>query len=185
MTNNEMNLLIAELAAKCSVTQEDARAALEAGNWNKLTAGQILEDEKLRRAREIEEVVSSCETAAAQAAAAEKAEAAEEPGATTAKAEEAGNAESRNHRGSKGLKNLGDSIRRLVACGNRNRFVVRRNDAALLDFPVTVMVVLMLFAFWTCIPLLAIGLFLGCRYSFIGQDADRAAEYIKKTVAGT
>ena len=38
---------------------------------------------------------------------------------------------------------------------------------------VTVVAVLMLFAFWTCIPLLVLGLFLGCRYSFIGRDLGR------------
>ena len=33
------------------------------------------------------------------------------------------------------------------------------------------------------VPLLVIGLFSGCRYSFIGQDFDKAVEYIKKTAA--
>lgn len=187
MTNNEMNLMIAELAAKCSVTQEEAKAALEAGNWNKLTAGQMLENEKLRKAQEIEEVVSNCETATAQAVAdeptvneqTEKVEQAE----TTEKVEDTERTEAGKHCCGKGMKNLGDHIRRLVACGNRNRFVVRRNDATLLELPVTVVVVLMLFAFWTCVPLLVIGLFLGCRYSFSGQDFDKAVEYMKKTAA--
>ena len=194
MTNNEMNLLIAELAAKCNVTQEEAKAALEAGNWNKLTAGQMLENEKLRKAQEIEEVVSNCETASAQATAqavadeptvdaqTEKVEQAEDAG-TTEKAEGGKHSESKKCCCGKGMKNLGDHIRRLVACGNRNRFVVRRNDATLLELPVTVVVVLMLFAFWTCVPLLVIGLFLGCRYSFSGQDFDKAVEYMKKTAA--
>ena len=43
--------------------------------------------------------------------------------------------------------------------------------------------ILMLFAFWTCVPLLVIGLFLGCRYSFSGQDFDKTVEYMKKTAA--
>jgi len=191
MTNNEMNLMIAELAAKCNVTQEEAKAALEAGNWNKLTAEQMLEDEKLRKAQEIEEVVSTCETATAQATAqavadeptvdeqTEKIEQAE----TTEKAEGAKHSEAKKHCCGKGMENLGDHIRRLVACGNRNRFVVRRNDATLLELPVTVVVVLMLFAFWTCVPLLVIGLFLGCRYSFSGQDFDKGMEYMNKTAA--
>lgn len=196
MTNNEMNLLIAELTAKCNVTQEEAKAALEAGNWNKLTAGQMLENEKLRKAQEIEEVVSNCETATAQATAqvvadeptvgeqAEKVEQVGEAG-TTEKAEDDKHSESKKCCCGKGMKNLDDHIRRLVACGNRNRFVVRRNDATLLELPVTVVVVLMLFAFWTCVPLLVIGLFLGCRYSFGGQDFDKAVEYMKKTAAET
>ena len=194
MTNNEMNLMIAELASKCNVTQEEAMAALEAGNWNKLTAGQMLVDEKIRKAQEIEEVISNCETATAQAPAqamedettverhTDKVKQAEETGMTR-KAEGVKHSESRKHCCGKGMKNLSDHIRRLVACGNRNRFVVRRNDATLLELPVTVVVVLMLFAFWACVPLLVIGLFSGCRYSFIGQDFDKAVEYIKKTAA--
>lgn len=153
MTNNEMNLMIAELAAKCNVSQEEAKAALEAGNWNKLTAGQMLENEKLRKARENEEVLSKCETATAQAVADESS--VEEQAAQTERIEQAEEAETkakddkhseaRKDCCSKGMKNLGDHIRRLVACGNRNRFVVRRNDATLLELPVTVVVVLMVF----------------------------------------
>ncbi len=41
----------------------------------------------------------------------------------------------------------------------------------------------MLFAFWTCVPLLVIGLFLGCRYRFSGQDFDKTVECMKKTAA--
>ena len=187
MTENEMNLMIAELAAKCDVTHEEARAALEAGNWNKLTAGHMLEDEKFRKAREVEEVVSKCEGAAAQAAATEEAGAQEETytaeaSEATAQTEKTWHNERRKHCGGKGLKNLREHFGRLVACGNRNHFVVHRNGAELVDFPVTVVAVLMLLAFWTCVPLLVIGWFLGCRYSFIGREADKAAAFIKKAV---
>ena len=36
--------------------------------------------------------------------------------------------------------------------------------------PVTVLVILCLIAFWVVIPLLAVGLFFGFRYSFAGPD---------------
>lgn len=197
MMNNEM---IKNLAEKCNVTLEEAKTALEVGEWNMLTAAQLLEDEKLRRAQEIDEVASGCGTATAQAVADETAESAQaaeaekieatEEAATTEKVEGA----KAEKRGS-GLRNLGEHIRRLVACGNRNRFVVRRNGATLLELPVTVLAVLMLLAFWTCIPLLVIGLFLGCRYSFSGKELGReginnalgkaasAAERVKESVA--
>ena len=148
MTQNEM---IRNLAEKCSVDSEEARTALEIGEWNMLTAAQLLESEKLRRAQEIEEVVSACETATAQATAEEPpvdaqtthAEAAEptEAAATAGEAEGKRRAKAAKHCGGRGLENLG--------------------------------AVLMLFAFWTCIPLLVLGLFLGCRYSFIGRDLGR------------
>ncbi|MBQ3268912.1 MAG: DUF4342 domain-containing protein [Clostridia bacterium] len=187
MTQNEM---ISNIAGKCNVTPEEARAALEAGEWNALTAAQLLENEKLRRMQEVEEVASGCATATAQAPADEPAgdvrtEAVEriESAGASAKAGRTERAGARGRNRGQGLRNLGEHIRRLVACGNRNRLVVCRNDATLLELPVTVAALLMLFAFWTCVPLLVIGLFLGCRYSFRGRDFERAAEYMRKTAA--
>ena len=49
----------------------------------------------------------------------------------------------------------------------------RKGDAQLLDIPVTALAVLMLCAFWVCVPLLVVGLFAGCRYSFSGKELDR------------
>lgn len=205
MTNNEMTLMIAELAAKCNVTQEEAKAALEASDWNKLTAAQALEDEKLRRMQELDEVASNCE--AAEAAQHATDQAAEGDAATAPEAAAEGAAESaaegdekaagseKAGKCGKGLRNLGAHIRRLVACGNRNRFEVRRGGDVILALPVTALAILMLCAFWACLVLLAIGLFAGCRYSFNGKELGResvnsalskaadAAERVKKGVA--
>jgi len=50
-------------------------------------------------------------------------------------------------------------------------------------------VLLLIFAFWVCIPLLVIGLFAGCRYSFSGAELgresvnnamDKAAEAVER-----
>ena len=55
--------------------------------------------------------------------------------------------------------------------------------------PVLVLVLLLLFAFWVCVPLLVIGLFAGFRYSFSGAELgresvnsamDKAAEAVEK-----
>ena len=197
MTNNEMTLMIAELAAKCNVTQEEAKAALEASDWNKLTAAQALEDEKLRRMQELDEVASNCEAAEAVQDATDQAaegDAATAPEAAAEGDEKAAGSEKAGKCG-KGLRNLGAHIRRLVACGNRNRFEVRRGGDVILALPVTALAILMLCAFWACLVLLAIGLFAGCRYSFNGKELGResvnsalskaadAAERVKKGVA--
>ena len=171
MMQNEM---VRNLAEKCDVNREEARAALETGEWNMLTAAQLLECDKLRKAQAVEEVVSGCEAATAQATASETVEDAQAAQSESfEQAERPARTAAGRHCGDKGLKNLGNHIRRLVACGNRNRFLVRRGEAVLLELPVTVVAVLMLFAFWTCVPLLVVGLFLGCRYSFSGQDLGR------------
>lgn len=54
--------------------------------------------------------------------------------------------------------------------GNVNAFVVRRHAEEIMRMPVTVLVILCLIAFWVVIPLLAVGLFFGFRYSFAGPD---------------
>ena len=46
-------------------------------------------------------------------------------------------------------------------------------DEVVLDLPVTAMVLLLLFAFWVCVPLLIIGLFAGFRYAFSGAELGR------------
>jgi hypothetical protein len=95
------------------------------------------------------------------------------------------------------VEGLGGLLRDLFNLGNRNRFEVRRgasplgrkDDEVLLEVPVTVLVLLLIFAFWVCIPLLVIGLFAGCRYSFSGAELgresvnnamDKAAEAVER-----
>ncbi len=153
MTQYEMT---EKLSEKMNVTLEEAKAALEASEWNMLDAALLLEQEH----------------------------------GPSAKPEAAQRGE--RH---KGLRNAGRAVRKLVACGSRNRFTVRRGDAVVVELPVTALALLLLFAFWVCVPLLVIGLFAGCRYSFSGQDLNResvngaldkvadAAERVKATVA--
>ena len=73
--------------------------------------------------------------------------------------------------------------------GNRNRFEVRKGEEMILELPVTALVLLLIFAFWVCIPLLVIGLFMGYRYAFSGDELgresvnkamDKAAEVAEK-----
>ena len=166
MTKQEMR---EQLAAKCNVTLEEAGTALEVGDWNMLTATHLLEEEKFRRMREVEEVASDCATMEAMA---EDGETATDE--KTATARDAKRAEPGKRRRHHGVRSLGEHLHRLLAFGNRNRLEVRRDGAMVLDLPVTALAALMLFAFWVCVPLIVIGLFAGCRYSFAGQDLGRA-----------
>ncbi len=74
-------------------------------------------------------------------------------------------------------ESLGDAVRRfakfcgkLIHKGNINTFEVLRGDESKVTFPVTVLVLLLIFAFWVTIPLIIIGLFFGFRYRFRGPD---------------
>ena len=160
MTHYEM---AEKLSEKMGVTLEQATAALEACDWEMLDAALQLE-------RELGE--------ARQAAYSTEAE--------PPKDEEA---ETRKARGRNVVRSLGTLSRDAVNLGNRNRFEVRKGDDVVLELPVTVLVLLLIFAFWVCIPLLVIGLFVGYHYSFsgaeLGRDSvnhamDKAAEVAEK-----
>lgn len=59
---------------------------------------------------------------------------------------------------------------RTVDKGNVNSFEVWKADKRILSVPVTVLVVFIIFCFWIVIPLLVVGLFLGCKYRFRGPE---------------
>ncbi len=173
MTQYEMT---ENLSEKCDVTLEEAKTALEASDWNTLTATHLLEKEKFRRMQELHEFAESGTATAVQAApegAAAAEETATEEGVKIEVVEAPKHTESKKSCHGKALKNLGEHIRRLLACGNRNRFTVQRGEEQLLTMPVTALAILLLCAFWVCVPLLVIGLFAGCRYSFSGKELGR------------
>ena len=60
----------------------------------------------------------------------------------------------------------------VVKC-NVNLFEVRRNDQVIISIPGTILILLLIVAFWLVIPLIIIGLFFNCRYSFKGSDIEK------------
>ena len=61
---------------------------------------------------------------------------------------------------------------KIIEKGNRNSFEVRREEKVVIAVPVTILVVLVIFAFWIVVPLIIVGLFFGCRYFFKGPDLE-------------
>jgi hypothetical protein len=61
---------------------------------------------------------------------------------------------------------------KIIEKGNQNSFEVRREDQVVISVPVTILVLLLIFAFWVVIPLIIVGLFFGCRYFFKGPDLE-------------
>ena len=129
MTQYEMT---EKLSEKMNTTMEEAKAALEASDWNMLDAALALEQQRGSR----------------------QADAAAQPGKCAG-------------------RKIADAVRGLIARGNRNRFAVTHGGDTVLELPVTVLALLLIFAFWACVPMLVIGLFAGCRYRFNGQDLGR------------
>jgi hypothetical protein len=94
---------------------------------------------------------------------------------------EEGRSRSRNHKGTRDKgRSFGELVGtflrwcgRMIHKGNINHFEVVKDDGCIITLPVTVLVLLLLFAFWVIIPLLILGLFFGYRYRFSGPDLDQ------------
>ena len=159
-TNYEM---VEQLSHKCSVTLEEAKAALDANNWNMLTSTYQLEQEAFKRKQELNNVLSSQEDATAENnAEQEQSVTGSEPTADnqTEVNEKGQNGAPKKTEGKDTMKKLSQVIKDLIKQGNRNRFVIHRNGEQLVDMPVTILALLLLGSFGTCAFLMVVGLFL-------------------------
>lgn len=71
------------------------------------------------------------------------------------------------------LARFGRFCLRILHKGNVNTFDVMKGDECKASVPVTVLVVLLIAAFWVVLPLIVIGLFFGLHYRFQGPDLGR------------
>ncbi|MCO1603353.1 ubiquitin [Desulfosporosinus nitroreducens] len=93
-----------------------------------------------------------------------------------------------------GLKKIGQFCLKMIRKGNTNSFEVLKGEEIKASFPVIVLGLLLIFAFWVAIPLIIIGLFFGLRYRFVGPEfnnntvndamnsAANVAENLKKSI---
>ena len=141
--------MVEKLRAKANVSYEEAKAALEASDWDILDALVLLESEgKVKDSEPAKEYT------------------------TQEKADETWTKSTVNTNGgfSDGLEKMWDWVKQAFQKGNHNQFVINRRGDELIAMPITVMALLMI-CFWPfSMIVLFVGLFLGCRYSFRGPD---------------
>ena len=140
--------LVEQLSHKMHITLEEARNALEASDWNMLTATHLLEQEEFLRKQALNEVAESFDSNDQAAQDSTPTEKAARPGKQRP-----------------WLNSLRDHLRRLLAYGNRNRFVISKDGEQLLEMPMTIMALLLVCSFGTCALLMVVGLLAGCRYN--------------------
>ena len=142
--------MVETLRTKANVTYEEAKAALEASDWDMLDALVLLESEgKVNGAPEFttkEKVEETCRSAR--------------------KSEVRGN-----------LSKLGAWIRKMITLGNRNQFVISRKGSELVAMPLTVMALLTVLVWPFSLIVLFAGFFLGTRYAFRGPDINTTVNY--------
>lgn len=138
--------MVEKLRQKANVSYEEAKAALEASDWDILDALVLLEGEgKVKREQGAAEYTTQ-----------------EKP-----VEEKHGNNQSEFRQG---MRKLGRLLARAFQKGNANSFVVSRRGDELISMPVTVLALLLIFCWPFSIVVLLIGLFVGLRYTFRGPD---------------
>lgn len=163
--------MVEKLRQHANVSYEEAKAALEATNWDMLDA--MIELEKQGKVRS-GAAYNTDRTAHGQQY---------EQVHATASAK-------REHTG---WKNFCAGVSSLFSKSCKNSFRVSRNGNDVITVPILVMILLMIACFWVLLPVLVVALFFNCRYSFVGPDckdesvnramgkATDAAESIKET----
>ena len=141
--------MVEKLRAKANVSYEEAKAALEASDWDILDALVLLESEgKVKGSEPAKEYTTQ-----------EKKEETWTKYTATAKSGF-----------SDGLEKMWAWVKQAFQKGNHNQFVINRRGDEMIAMPITVMALLMI-CFWPfSMIVLFVGLFLGCRYSFRGPD---------------
>lgn len=141
---------VEKLREHANVTYEEAKEALENSNWDILDAMIYLEKNGKTRESQRAEYSTKTERCVGEVI-------------DDGKEERRSNFKDSMHRFAKWCSHILDK-------GNSNSFCVEKDDKEIFRIPITVLVLLLLFAFWVVLPLLIIGLFLNMRYHFQGPD---------------
>ena len=149
LSNEEKFDKAMKLSARTGASLEDAKAALNACDFDMLDAVVYLEKLGKVTAPESESYTTSQESTRRQREY-------EEENTSRSKKVTFGNL----------VGSFFKWLGKIIKIGNENFFDVEHNGTDTVKLPLTLCVVLLVFAFWVCIPLLIVGLFFSFRYSF-------------------
>lgn len=139
---------VEKLREKANVSYEEAKQALENSNWDILDAMIYLEQNGKVKGPEHTSYTTQCEKKIIEVES------------------------EKENKASFGdlMKRFMKWCARWIEKGNNNSFCVEKNRREIFRVPITLLVVLLFFAFWVVLPLLVVGLFFNLRYHFAGPD---------------
>lgn len=151
------------LSKKANVSLEEARQALAENEWDILDAMVALE----RRYKTAVEPVTVDRTAG---------------GEEYTEPQPVKSAPKKEPVFTNGFATIWHYIKRLARLSVETNFTILHRGKPLLSVPVLVLVLLLVCCFWVVLPLLVIGLFVGCQYHFEGKGAADAANRVMDKV---
>ena len=150
--------MVEKICAKANVTMEEAKAALEQNNWDLLDTMVQLERQGKMGDSKDGGAQTSTEWDYSQNY--------EQVNPTASRGESDG----RKSSAKETLRKIGAKLAELLRKSLSNSFVVSGKDGELIRFPVLVLVLFALAAFWLTAILIIVGLFFNLRYSFHGEE---------------
>ncbi|NTW05262.1 MAG: DUF4342 domain-containing protein [Peptococcaceae bacterium] len=150
---------VEKLCAMANISYEESKAALDSANGDLLDAIIFLEKQGKVRAPTGDGYYSSEKNI--------------DKGTVLSKEN---GSEGQEYKGSKeksfccSFKRIREFCLKMIRKGNANSFEVIKGEEIKASLPVTILVFLLLLAFWATVPLIIIGLFFGFKYRFIGPD---------------
>ncbi len=151
----EMLEKVEKLREKANVSYEDAKAALEACNYDVLDALVYLEQNG-----KIEKNASATYTTSPEGATSQEFEQAQKSYENSCSGTSAGEV----------FKKFFNWLGKLLRKGCDTSFLVTRGDKEIMSVPVLVLILAALLAFWLVVILLIVGLFNNFKYYFIGIE---------------
>lgn len=138
--------MVEKLRQKANVSYEQAKAALEASDWDILDALVLLEGEGKVKSEE---------------------------GAFTTEEKKFESETKTGHDARNVMKKIGEFIKKVFDVGNRNTFIMSRGGDQKLTLSLTALALLILFLSPEILIVLFVLLFFGFRYSFAGPDLNK------------
>ena len=149
---------VEKLREKANVTFEEAKAALEEANGDLLDAMILLE--KQGKAETKKESYSTKD----------------EPSDLAVIEEEEGDGKKRGNA-------FTDKLKALWHKSCENYFVVEHNDEKIVNIPIWVFIIILVFAWHVILVAMIVALFFGCKYSFAGKDEMKTANEVCNKVS--
>lgn len=136
---------VEKLREKTGVSYEEAKEALEANNYDVLDAIIYLEKKGKVKAPEVTDY-------------------------TTEQAQQEYTRDCNKKTFGQMMDQFFSWCGRLLKKSVDSKFIIERRGSTMVNVPVLVLILAIIFAFWITIPLLVVGLFCECRYHFAGID---------------
>lgn len=145
--------LVDRLKEKADISYEEAKSALESNNWDILEAMMYLENLGKVKKPEVSEFYTNEYKGSYSNAS----------GGSILEIDNY--KENRNSRGKNDFQGIFEAICKVIDTGNNIFLEVSRRGSSLIKLPLTVMILLLFFAFWFIIPLMIVGLFFEIEFS--------------------